>query len=624
MSSDVLSELLKVHNDVHNSWTCDSLKLEVYETLHSEAPIEINLADLPECGSNALPVIPKNLEMFYWFDKQYDSLEKSLYGMLNLACCPCGFQVQSNSGPVPLNTSFCKVYECTHRRILNDNHIKKKQLENTANPKKQRNGSTARAKTSEDKCTFKITVYFSREHKRWYMHRDARHMCLDHVKHAQLSPKVVPLRKAALSKEVLDLVHDTLKLNFCTSNIQQLVDREGQPLTGNQIRELRDNLRMGSGTSKKSPAQLLVDSLDVHEGIRYIYMTARRDRGSDMITIRKTTREGTQQSTPTSKSSSQETCTGYAARVLTALELNEGQDMLVGVAWTTEKARGHFAKHPELIGTDLTFGTQKEKRPLGRFVGRNGGGKNLPLVDAILPSGATWVHEWLWCQALPHLLSSESLAKVQVVTTDQDPQSLDAIEAAIRNNVIPLAKIRLCSWHKVNRNYEQEVKCWTREKCKRSSVNTIFTTVVTKFLYHFSDYVECEEEERLSMEMLEDFINTFEGISKELRDFTLTFVRQRFACLLHRLSFRHFMGRPNGFVKANSFVESENATLKRKGGNGPRSNQSIDISVTATIQHTAARYEKLDGKSRNKLLQSASPSISSHLLTPPFYSKRTT
>ena len=86
---------------------------------------------------------------------------------------------------------------------------------------------------------------------------------------------------------------------------------------------------------------------------------------------------------------------------------------------------------------------------MSRYVGKTGDLKNVPLVDALIPSGAAWVHNWLWSEALPKLLPVESLRKTAIVTTDQDEICISAIEKAISKSILPVANIRLCAWHKV-------------------------------------------------------------------------------------------------------------------------------------------------------------------------------
>lgn len=103
-----------------------------------------------------------------------------------------------------------------------------------------------------------------------------------------------------------------------------------------------------------------------------------------------------------------------------------------------------------------SHGTNREKRAFARFVGINGDRKNVPLVEALLPSGAAWVHNWLWTEALPRLLTVPPLRQLKFVTTDQDELCIGAINKAIGAKLLGDSQIRLCAWHKVRNSCLQQ------------------------------------------------------------------------------------------------------------------------------------------------------------------------
>jgi ribosomal protein L5 len=51
----------------------------------------------------------------------------------------------------------------------------------------------------------------------------------------------------------------------------------------------------------------------------------------------------------------------------------------------------YFDLYPEVMGFDVTFGTNKEKRPMARATIKTSSNKNVPFFNALLPSGASWV-----------------------------------------------------------------------------------------------------------------------------------------------------------------------------------------------------------------------------------------
>jgi MULE transposase domain len=113
----------------------------------------------------------------------------------------------------------------------------------------------------------------------------------------------------------------------------------------------------------------------------------------------------------------------------------------------------YFDLYPEVIGFDVTFGTNKEKRPMARATIKTSSNKNVPFFNALLPSGASWVFRWVFHDALPRLLSKESLANLHLILVDDDHHCNTQIDSARNLKKIPNAQYRLCKWHKVRTEY---------------------------------------------------------------------------------------------------------------------------------------------------------------------------
>lgn len=103
---------------------------------------------------------------------------------------------------------------------------------------------------------------------------------------------------------------------------------------------------------------------------------------------------------------------------------------------------------PSLVGLDVTFNTNAEKRPMFVVVGKTSNGNVIPLLNAFFPSEAKWVFLWVFKEALPYLLGPSVLSKIRLITSDEDRQCLEAFEE-VREELYPNAVIRLCKWHKV-------------------------------------------------------------------------------------------------------------------------------------------------------------------------------
>lgn len=133
----------------------------------------------------------------------------------------------------------------------------------------------------------------------------------------------------------------------------------------------------------------------------------------------------------------------------------------------------------------------------------------------------------------------------------------------------------------------------------RSYVKTMkdrrFTLTVIKWLWHFVKDIEYHEQEIDSYQKLTNFVT----MAAKDTEFTVglvsnteKFLRESFYPYLIYLSQRNYHGLYCGDVYENSWVESDNAALK-KDTQRPRPNSKLHISTHAIIHHTDKRMTKL-------------------------------
>ena len=81
-------------------------------------------------------------------------------------------------------------------------------------------------------------------------------------------------------------------------------------------------------------------------------------------------------------------------------------------------------------------------------------------------------------------------------------------------------------------------------------------------------------------------------VTLSLLKFTKTFLTKSFFPNLPLLCNRHFMHLPYGHTAANSFSESENASLKRSSL-GPKPNDSLDRSGIGNVRSSSKRFNNI-------------------------------
>ena len=140
----------------------------------------------------------------------------------------------------------------------------------------------------------------------------------------------------------------------------------------------------------------------------------------------------------------------YIHALMKALEIDDGE-ILLGLAWSLDEQRRLHRAYPYILGIDVTFGTNAEKRPLLRVTGRNTRNKIFPIAEAFLPSQQRYVFSWFLESALPTILDIGALRKTSLVISDEDVHFIEALLPLLEDRDSPLYKAlhRLCKWHKV-------------------------------------------------------------------------------------------------------------------------------------------------------------------------------
>ena len=108
-------------------------------------------------------------------------------------------------------------------------------------------------------------------------------------------------------------------------------------------------------------------------------------------------------------------------------------------------------KYPDVLGLDVTYGKNNEKRPQFRVIGKNARNRNIPIVDAFLPSQQQYVFRWLFKDAVPTLFDKFALSCTQIIMTDQDLHMIQGLSHPLNDlRLYGDVSRRLCKWHKMS------------------------------------------------------------------------------------------------------------------------------------------------------------------------------
>ena len=134
-------------------------------------------------------------------------------------------------------------------------------------------------------------------------------------------------------------------------------------------------------------------------------------------------------------------------------------------------------------------------------------------------------------------------------------------------------------------------------------------------MYSFANSVESKKEEEYSYSKLQAYISSDKirnTVNKRLLTATKTFVDETLKKNLHVLSLRQYIDTVSGWVKDNSFTESDNAALKGDKS-GPKANNRLHIATDATVQHTNKRFNNLQTSAHQDAI---TVSVASDKVTP--------
>jgi len=101
-----------------------------------------------------------------------------------------------------------------------------------------------------------------------------------------------------------------------------------------------------------------------------------------------------------------------------SLRVNNHQDVLLAVAWTTEYERNMFKKFPELVTFDVTEKTNNQKRGLFMGTGLDGNGQLFPCIHVFMPNSQSSSYGWIYTHALPSLWGTSVIKNIEAIGTD--------------------------------------------------------------------------------------------------------------------------------------------------------------------------------------------------------------
>lgn len=276
-------------------------------------------------------------------------------------------------------------------------------------------------------------------------------------------------------------------------------------------------------------------------------------------------------------------------------ELTVGTKVLLGVAWSREDERQLFEKYPTLLLFDVTYQTNREKRPLGIVAGVDGNMKVFTPVRVFMPSEQGWVFDWIFKSVIPTLLGKEALKRTSVVMTDGDRTMYSQFDR-LQTEFYPNAIHVLCMFHLINKGLER-IKRQLVRRDKTAVKELIESFKHTLFTWCRLNDVETMEEFNTSRVFLENWLTELqrnehgevdEHVSRN-STVLLHFLRNNILPHQGRFLVFHRNDRLYFDYRSNSALESMNQSMKVTCDPKVTPNMTLLLSMQVQdLQRTAA------------------------------------
>ena len=262
--------------------------------------------------------------------------------------------------------------------------------------KRKKTPNTKGAKKVEHCCKFCIPIYYCSKVKRWYFRKNSG-AHFTHNDHGPTPRKLTRVGARNVPKADLDFAIDLLNKNMPKAMVNLVLNiKGGNKMSQGALDYLRRSVLMKQHGTKDgdSTATRLLRMLD-DKGATYRYITGSYSEATKLVRIKKHTSKSSSKSSKMQKNayntSSQypqfsglfdegeevnmnevdQEASDYVESVIKGLEIGDGGEILLGIAWATEDGRESHKAFPHVLGVDVTFNTNNEKRPLFRVIGKN-------------------------------------------------------------------------------------------------------------------------------------------------------------------------------------------------------------------------------------------------------------
>jgi len=240
-----------------------------------------------------------------------------------------------------------------------------------------------------------------------------------HCGHLQMEDKYIRASMSALSDEAMTTIMTLHSLNHSPSaiaaTVTKLYGNDSYIFTSKQIAHIitkRQTELACVGFDSMSSAEQLLHKFD---------LLAKEDNDLQYVALIHSSEDGYKIKLPHGRPtvSIENIQHDFSIeQIRQGMRVNDNQDVLLAIAWTTNYERKMISKFPELLTFDVTEKTNNQKRGLFMGTGLDGNGQLFPCIHVFMPNSQKSSYGWIYNHAIPALWDTNTIQNIQAIGTD--------------------------------------------------------------------------------------------------------------------------------------------------------------------------------------------------------------
>lgn len=292
-----------------------------------------------------------------------------------------------------------------------------------------------------------------------------------------------------------------------------------------------------------------------------------------------------------------------AIDIYNSLRINHGTQILLSIAWCTNKQRRFLALFPESTSSDIVlltiifelfiylstssdviFKINNEKRPSFHICSKTSMNETFGGMYSFLASQAKWSFDHAWSIMVPAIVDPRFIVRNKQMATDNDDKLHGPYEKQVPSRY-ENGKHRLCCFHSITQGWPKNNITNNRVKQgPESYIGDAILEAIKRIVISWTNDIESPEELKVSYNILMALLNDKEYMKYFDESFpndVITFVVKKVWIYRDKLVHYNFMKTRSFGTRTSNSSEIEGGVLKHHTA-GPKPNHSMATAADAT------------------------------------------